>query len=436
MQQGVAFRGRAVHPGWMPVVCWVLLGALAGPLACCAAAVSEGRDSGVPVSLSGALKITSLLSHAPHDPHLFPDRNSAVGLARLRLELGTKPTDWLDSKVAYEQRASLVSKGAGAAGGGVLPSSAKAPFRIRQLDWSLARHGDTFSCRHEIDRALVALHPAWGEAVLGRQAIGLGRGVLFGAVDLFAPFSPTEVDREWRRGVDAVRCEVRLSDTASAELLSAFGERWDESAVVGRVRGYVGKLDAEILLGKRARDFLCGATVSAAVGDAEAHLELALFDTPEAQPDGGLLGNDHLVPKAVLGSSYTFDVGNGLTVLGEYHYSGFGMKDVEDVAERLTEPDFQERLVRGDMQILGRHALGLQASYPINNVLTGALLALHSPADGSGLLSPSVAWNATENVSVLASGFLPWGAGPSRGNLKSEYGGTPVSLFVQVSAYF
>ena len=35
--------------------------------------------------------------------------------------------------------------------------------------------------------------------------------MLFGAVDLFSPFSPLEADREWRRGVDAIRADVKLA---------------------------------------------------------------------------------------------------------------------------------------------------------------------------------------------------------------------------------
>ena len=177
-------------------------------------------------------------------------------------------------------------------------------------------------------------------------------------------------------------------------------------------------------------------SVSAAVWDAEVHLELAVFDTPEAQPDGGLFGKEDLVGKGVFGASYTFDVGNGLTLLGEYHYSGFGVKNIENAVSRLTDPAFQERYLRGDTQILGRHAIGLQLAYPINHTWTGALLALQSPVDGSGVVAPSLNWDFAENVSLVASGFIPWGEQPSDGRLTSEYGATPTSLFLQLNMYF
>jgi len=375
----------------------------------------EGHNE---VSLDIALKASALLSYAPDDPILYPERTTGIGLFRARFSLRTGHDEWMNTELAYEQRARLTSEDTGAAGAGILPSGGEAPYRIGQLDWELARDDDTFMYRHEIDRALIALHPDWGEFTIGRQAIGLGRGVLFGAVDVFSPFSPAEVDREWRRGVDAARIEYRISDTTSAEVLAAFGENWDDSALLGRLRGYIGNIDGELIFGKRAEDIMYAGTMSAVVRDAEVHVELAAFDTPEKHPDGGLFGNDRLIGKAVAGASYTFNVGNGLTLIGEYHYSGFGVEEIEDATPRLLlDLDFQERFLRGDSQILGQHAVAAQWSYPFSNVLGGGLLFLMSPV-------------------LIVSGFVPWGEKPSGGILGSEYGSSPVSLFLQLSAYF
>jgi hypothetical protein len=390
------------------------------------------------LALDTALKATGLFSHAPHDPILYPDQNTAIGLFRTRLDLRYSHDAFLVAGLAYEHRATIQTEGAaGGVGSAVLPGGGEIPYRITPLDWQVYRNGNTFLWRHEIDRALVSLHPEWGEVTIGRQAIGLGRGVLFSAVDMFAPFSPTEVDREWRRGVDAARVEYRFSDRGSLEGIGVFGRSWDESALIGRARGYLGAVDGELLFGKRGRDLLAAIVSSAAVLDAEVHGEVALFDVPEKQPDGGTFGNDNLVAKAVLGASYTFDVGNGLTVLGEYHYSGFGIEEPKNALAILAmNPKLQERFLRGDTQTLGRHNVGIQASYPINEVLSSALLMLASARDGSGLASPSLVWDVRRNVTFLVSGFAPWGPRPSGGNIRSEYGGTPWSLFMQVNVYF
>jgi hypothetical protein len=392
-------------------------------------------------------KMTSLTSNLPDDPLLFSEDWSQTALARLRLGLEIEHSDTMNSEFAYEQRARWTSTGAGiGAVGGFLPSEARVPFRLASLDWEIAGDDD-FAWRHDIDRALVALHPqppkedtpanpaGWGEITIGRQAIGLGRGVLFSAVDMFAPFSPLEVDREWRPGVDALRVEYRLSGTSSTELLAVGGESWEQSALLGHVRGYVGDVDGSLIFGKRAEDLMVGGVVSATVQGAEVHGELAVFDTPEAWPDT-LWGNDHLVTKTVVGGSYTFNIENGLTVLAEHHYSGFGVENIEDALTWLQDPDYRQRFLRGDTQILGRQAIAVQLSYPFNDALSGSLLVLTSPLDGSGVASPTLRLDMTDNVTLIGSLFLPWGQGPSGGRLESEYGATPTSLFLQVSMYY
>ena len=393
------------------------------------------NEAGGRGDLDVAGKVTSLVSDAPSDPILYPQSWSRTTLARLRLGLDIRHSDWMDSELAYEQRARWLSGGGLGATSGFLPAEARAPFRLTQLDWEVAAD-DAFIYRHEIDRGLVSFHPEWGEVTVGRQAIGLGRGVLFGAVDMFSPFSPLEVDREWRRGVDALRAEYRLSATSSAELIGVFGETWEQSALLGRLRGYVGDIDGALIFGKRAEDTMIGSAVSTIVKGAEVHAELAVFDTAEEQPEGGLWGDEHLAAKTVLGASYTFAVGNGLTLLAEHHYSGFGVEDAKDVLVRLQEEDFQDRLLRGDMQILGRQAVAVQLGYPFNDAVNGSFLVLMNPTDGSGVISPSLRLDLDRNVTLLASAFVPWGDEPSAGQFQSEYGATPASLFVQMSVYY
>lgn len=402
-----------------------------------AAVVWEDEESEQKLELNTALKWTGLLSRAPDDPVLFPERTAATGLVRTRFDLKFAQAPLLNAIFAYEHRMQAQTPGAAGIGGNILPEGGEAFFRLTQLDWQLSRSGEIFLWRHEIDRALVSLHPGWGEIAIGRQAIGLGRGRLFSAVDMFAPFSPTEADREWRRGVDAARTEYRLSDTASVEGIGVFGTSRDESALLGRARGYLGPVDGELILGKRREDLFAAIATSAALMDAEVHAEAALFRVPEKQPQGGLFGDERVVAKAVLGASYTFDTGNGLTLLGEYHYSGFGIEDAREATELLAaDTTVQKRFLHGDTQTLLQHNLGLQASYPVSETVTTSFLSLTSARDGSGLLSPSVVWDVRRNVTFLASAFAPFGARPSGGVLRSEYGGTPWSFFLQVNVYF
>lgn len=395
------------------------------------------EETGRGAELRTTLKLTGYASANPSDPWIYPNATSVTGLVRTRFGVNLTLSDRVSAELAYEHHAQRASHGGGiSVAGNILTSLSESPWRAAPLDWQIVRDGDNFNYRHEIDRALVTVKPDWGLITVGRQAIGFGRGVLFSAVDVFAPFSPLEVDREWRRGVDALRIEYRTSPLTSLELTAVFGERWEDSALLGRFRGYVGELDGEIIVGKRGEDAMFAGVLSAALGGAAVHSELALFHTPEEQPGGGLFGKKDLAAKLVLGASYTFNVGNGLTVLGEYHYSGFGLKHAEDVVEQILNQDFIKRYLRGDSQILGQHGLALQASYPFNETLLGALVFLGSLTDASGIAIPSLVWSVNDATTVTLSAFLPWGPSPENGNLRSEYGSSPFSLFAQLSLYF
>lgn len=388
-------------------------------------------------SLNASLKWTSVLSQATGDTVYFPEEWSASSLWRFRVAAEVRPTTWLAAQVAYEQRARMVSEGAGSAGGAsVLPAEVAAPYRVRQLDDTLVEVGSTYSYRHELDRASASISLGRADVTVGRQAIGWGRGLLFGAVDIFAPFSPLESDREWRRGIDALRVRTPLTDLISLDVAAAFGESMEESAFVGRVHGYIGDVDGELFAGSRCEDGFYGASVSLPVLDAELHGEAAVFLSPEPLPAGGSFGSDDLAARAVIGGSRTFDVAGGLMLVAEYHYSGFGVSDIEEASDYFEDAAFLERYARGDTQTLGRHACAVQLSYGFASLTPFSATWVLSPVDGSGVIVPSVVWVFSDSVTLSASAYLAYGAAPEGSSIMSEYGATPTTGLVQISFYY
>jgi hypothetical protein len=392
------------------------------------------------LQLRTTLKSTLLLSSYARDRTLFPEPGGGQELFRLRHDVVAAPSEELGAGFSWETRASVAAP-PGVAASGILPSEAPPSFRIRSIDEPIAIN-DGFRWRHEVDRAFLVWRPPRTEVTIGRQAIGWGRGVLFGAVDLFAPFSPLEADRAWRRGVDAMRAEVRLGERASVDAAAALGHDGDpeDSIFAARLRGYLGEVDGELLLGWRAADLFAGLTSSADVGGGEVHGELALFRTPAANRDP-LLANDRLVAKAVLGASYRLPLGNGLPVFVEYHYSGFGAAPPGDLVA-LSNPlsptfdeRFTERLLRGDTQLAARQAVALLATYEATETTTFQLLWLVSPRDGSGVVSPGATLSLGDRATVQATAYLPLGSTPTGGVLRSDFGATPLSVLVQLAVY-
>lgn len=413
-------RGR---PGILLVALAVLVPTAAGE-----AAQEQEAESPSVLTVRTSVKATGLISRAPDAPDLFFDRTTAQSMVRVRVEPEIRASRNTTFNVAYEQRLHYASGASGIAAIGILPSEASAPFRVQPLVWRVTDSGSG-TWRHEIDRANAQVHVRRADLTVGRQAIGWGRGVMFTAVDLFAPFSPLEVDREWRSGVDAVRADVKLTERSSLDFVGAFGDRLDRSAFAVRARGYAGIIDVEVVAGRRADDLFGGVTSSAAVGDAEVHGEAAAFRVPD--------GMDHdVVWKAVAGGSYRFPIGSGILAYAEYHYSGFGAAHPEAIALRLATPSFRQRLVRGDMQILSRHAIGVTSSYEASPELTYSGQWLHNPGDGSGIVVPALTYTFNDAVSLLGTVYVPYGRPPDGGLLRSEHGAAPLSGLLQLRLYF
>ncbi|MBN1674968.1 MAG: hypothetical protein JXR37_28255 [Kiritimatiellae bacterium] len=405
------------------------------------------------VSLTAALACGQLPAHEPQHQTAGPmgaeirttakagilaqENDLPLNLWRLRFGLAAAPRPDLLVQIDYEHR-TVPQPAAHNPALAVFPSAAPAPYRIRQLDAPIVEVQNAHVYRHELDRACAAFHLPRADFTLGRQAVGWGRGAIFSAVDVFAPFSPLEVDREWRRGIDAVRADLRLGPRHSLDLVGAFGESWDRSAALARLRGSSknGQLDGALILGKRGEDWVYAASASASLLGAAIQGELALFDTPEPFQDGCPVGENDFAAKTVLGASYVFDVGNGLTVLLEHHFSGFGSEDMQQAAARLLDPDYLERYLRGDTQILGRQALALQCSYLFSDSWHAALLWLASPEDGSGITAPTLTWTLSDTATLAASAYIPFGSGEDgTGVPQSEYGSAPLSAFVQLNLY-
>jgi hypothetical protein len=83
----------------------------------------------------------------------------------------------------------------------------------------IIEENDDLILYHRLDRLALTLLPAWGQVRLGRQAVTWGNGFLFNPMDLFNPFSPTDIERDYKIGTDMVFSQVGLGDTAGIQCL-------------------------------------------------------------------------------------------------------------------------------------------------------------------------------------------------------------------------
>lgn len=381
------------------------------------------------MKVNSALKSTFLQTTQPLSP--LDSSSSSIGFGRLRVEPVYRVSHFVFD-AAYDNQ--LTGDSGSLTGLDVLPSTSPAAFRYRQLGGTIFQnsHGQDFN---ELDRIFAAYQKDNLQVTVGRQAIGWGRGTVFSAVDVFSPFTPFQFDREWKRGVDAINVEEKLNESSSLQLIYASGLTWESSALGGRLRGAFDKFDYELLVAKRAADTMWAVTSSSPLAGAEIHSELGIFRTPGDFPSRRFLGSQNLVPKAVLGMSNVFQMGNGLTASLEYHYSGFGAVSAGEFNQWIRLSAYQARVARGDTQIYGSQALAASLAYTFNERWSSNLESISSLIDSSGAVIPAVTWDLSDNSSLLATALFAYGAAPSGTQLNSQFGARGQVFILQWRLY-
>ena len=69
---------------------------------------------------------------------------------------------------------------------------------------------DKWASVARLDRSYLSFSDKHFVVKLGRQAVTLGNGLVFQALDLFNPFSPTEIDKDYKSGDDLLYAPVLI----------------------------------------------------------------------------------------------------------------------------------------------------------------------------------------------------------------------------------
>lgn len=306
---------------------------------------------------------------------------------------------------------------------------------------------ETLKLQHNLDRLLVRWQTAAFALTVGRQAISWGTGRLWNPTDLMSPFSPTDVDREVRRGADAARLSLPLGATSQMELLWLPRQELEEQGFVVRVQANAWQTDVSGSAAKYIDDLVLGADLAGDLGPLGVHAEAA-WTVPLDEPvDGDFVravgGVDwRPVEEVVLGA--------------EYYFNGLGAEDADHIVTVLRNP----RVVRGEVYGAGRHYVGLLASWLVDELLTVSGTAVVNVLDPGALLVPALEYSLAQDVLLRAGAFVPLAAGvdvelfralgpmdvltrseafehaTTTLGARSEHGLSPMGGFVQLGAYF
>lgn len=347
--------------------------------------------------------------------------NADVLRLRWNLRLGEHVTVLVHERAQLQLSSEPLNLGTSVAGFGV----SAVPDRSVDLETRLLDR-ERAQAWHDVDRLALTVRAGRVDVTAGRQAITWGISTLFPVADLWARFSPFELDTEEKPGIDALR--VLAYPRPGWELDAVVADRGSLDDLSAGVRATVTLpwADLHVAGGKFWREVLFMAGIAAPIGSWKLRAE-------------GVLPRDldtdaWARPRVTLGTDW---LGGEWVVSGEYHLNGIGATDPSKYPDVLADP----RFARGESYYLGRHYLGMVALYaPGNDRLSLALNAMANLGDPSLALTPSLTYDLGQDLRLSAGGLWTLGDAPmpEDGGLRfrSEFGAYGSLLFAQASLYF
>jgi len=267
----------------------------------------------------------------------------------------------------------------------------------------------SFSSVARLDRAYLEYQREQLTTRIGRQSISWGNGLLFNVFDVFNPFSPTEIDRDYKPGDDMFFSQIYFDDR-DIQFVSV--ARRDESGSLdSNSSSFAIKIHESLLEQSVDLDII------AAQHFDEAYLGIGLSKSIFS----GVFRADALWVEgqeisAIVNFDRTWDFyGKNLYSFVEYYRSGFGSSDGS-----ITEAA-SERISRGEIFVTAKDYLSIGSNLEIHPLANHYNSLIYNVNDVSGIFQTRLELDILQDFSVFI------GANIALGSRGTEFGGRPLS---------
>ena len=263
---------------------------------------------------------------------------------------------------------------------------------------------------HRFDRLAIEYRDSRLAITVGRQAVSWGSGHVFQPMDLFNPFAPTAVDRDYKPGDDILLIERRFAHSA-LQLLhvarrDARGRAGDDS-YAAMWHGIFGAREVELMAARHYRDDLLGMTLRTPLGP-------AMLRTDIVGTRVSLDGDRRISGIVNIDCAFELFRRTGL-VFAEYFHNDFGV----DTATAALPAPLRDRLARGELFNIMRDYLAAGATYQWHPLWSQSLAWIGNLNDQSSLVQTSLTYDPSDSARVQA------GLVAALGGAGDEFGGVP-----------
>jgi hypothetical protein len=380
-------------------------------------AIAEETRYDVGGRLSGELAVATFPDDSIFHQFTGSTAKDANGVARVILKADRDTWDFrTDYQFAHlhgdsVRLAMALPPVLGGGSGGPIPNDNRRLFDLTHV----IREGEDYVTLQRLDRLSIGHTTEKTVLRFGRQAISWGNGIIFNPVDIFNPFDPMAVDKEYKAGDDLLYGQYLTDSGSDLQGVMVFRRNLetgdvdrDSSALAFKYHDFWEAAEYDLLVAENYGDSIASLGGNVGVGGAILRADVALSFTD----------NDTVTQLVASYSESWVWGGKNATGVLEYFYNGFGQPAGEySPGDILGNPDLAARLARGELFTLGRHYLALSASIemtPLFLLVPNAFINLEDP---SALLQLVMQNSLSDDMTLLGALNVP--VGPSG----SEFGG-------------
>ena len=279
------------------------------------------------------------------------------------------------------------------------------------------------NANQNIDRAYFALSTQSLDIFVGRQAISFGSGRFINPTDVLVPYPLTQIDKEEREGVDAIRLQLPISEMGEFDAGVVFGKKGknENNAYYVNTKYPLLNWDTSFMVMQFRENILLGLDLQGEISGAGIWLESAHVKIKDS--------DDYYRFSIGLDFNFPWD----LYTFVEYHYNGAGTVKNENYKSNSTTKPYMD----GDVYLLGRHYLTLGLTYEITPLIGFSQSVIVNLNDSSFLFSPKIEYNIFENHYIDFGMFLGIGKeSSSQSILQSEFGAYQDLAYLGYRVYF
>ncbi|MEJ2156549.1 MAG: hypothetical protein P8X96_14510 [Desulfobacteraceae bacterium] len=291
--------------------------------------------------------------------------------------------------------------------------------RLMNLTHALG-DGEDYLLFHRLDRFNLTFQTPSATFRAGRQALTWGNGLLFNPMDLFNPFAPTTIQRDYKVGDDMFHVQLPVR-TGEVQLLYLPRRNpltgdidTDQSSLAGKWHFPLAGMEFDLMAARHYDDLVLGAGATGYIGGAAWRTDVVYTLADE---DADISAYWQIVANM----DYAWQWGGrNLYGLVEFYYNGLNRHD--DYTAALSDPAVSGKINRGELYTLGETYLAGQLGIELHPLVQLRLIAIVNIGDPSTLVQPQLAWDVAQDLQLVLGAEFGWGGDAS------EFGGFDVPV--------